>query len=229
MKTDNSCIFCCLTDIDVFWLLSLCNTQQKTLARHGGAEVAGWTFDRKIRVRFPASPHRVRALWWQGGKKRFRTSRCPCRGRLGTLKTPSCPWRGRPAAGQNLETGHLSRHYIAEISLNVTLNYNQQQQQQKTLFLICHMSNIYLYLGSMYKGPFWVVVQAFYVVQLTIKNFNFFSRIYWWILLQLDKDEVFYLLDLISSLLLENMALNTRLPVGPVLCSSCCFCQVHKP
>ena len=65
------------------------------------------------------------ALWWQGGKRRLLTSRCPCRGRLGTLKTPSCPWRGCPAAGQNLETGHLSRHYIAEISLNVTLNHNQ--------------------------------------------------------------------------------------------------------
>ena len=90
------------------------------IARRGGAEVAGWTLDRKIRVRFPAYPHRVWALWWQGGKKRRRTSRC--RGRLSTLKTPSCPWRGCPAAGQNLETGHLSRHYIAEISLNVTLN-----------------------------------------------------------------------------------------------------------
>ena len=85
-----------------------------------------WTLDRKIRVRFPAYPHRVWALWWQGGKRRLRTSRCPCRGRLGTLKTPSCPWRECPAAGQNLETGHLSRHYIAEISLNVTLNHNQQ-------------------------------------------------------------------------------------------------------
>ena len=94
----------------------------------GGAEVAGWTLDRKIRVRFPAYPHRVWALWWQGGKRRLRTYRCPCRGRLGTLKTPSCPWRGCPAAGQNLETGHLSHHYIAEISLNVTLNHNQQQQ-----------------------------------------------------------------------------------------------------
>ena len=97
-------------------------------ACRGGAEVAGWTLDRKIRVRFPAYPHRLWALWWQGGKRRLRTSRCPCRGRLGTLKTPSCPWRGCPAAGQNLETGHLSRHYIAEISLNVTLNHNQQQQ-----------------------------------------------------------------------------------------------------
>ena len=95
------------------------------MARRGGAEVAGWTLDRKIRVRFPAYPHRVWALWWQGGKRRLRTSRCPCRGRLGTLKTPSCPWRGCPAAGQNLETGHLSRHYIAEISLNATLNHNQ--------------------------------------------------------------------------------------------------------
>ena len=99
-------------------------------ARRGGAEVAGWTLDRKIRVRFPAYPRRVWALWWQGGKRRLRTSRCPCRGRLGTLKTPSCPWRGCPAAGQNLETGHLSRHYIVEISLNVTLNHNQQQRQQ---------------------------------------------------------------------------------------------------
>ena len=99
----------------------------REVARRGGVEVAGWTLDRKIRVRFPAYPHRVWALWWQGGKRRLRTSRCPCRGRLGTLKTPSCPWRGCPAAGQNLETGHLSRHYIAEISLNVTLNHNQQQ------------------------------------------------------------------------------------------------------
>ena len=97
--------------------------------RRDGAEVAGWTLDRKIRVQFPAYPHRVWAIWWQGGKRRLRTSWCPCRGRFGTLKTPSCPWRGCPAAGQNLETGHLSRHYIAEISLNVTLNHNQQQQQ----------------------------------------------------------------------------------------------------
>ena len=58
----------------------------------------------------PAYPHRVWALWWQRGKRRLWTSRCRCRGRLGTLKTPSCPWRGCPAAGQNLETGHLSRH-----------------------------------------------------------------------------------------------------------------------
>ena len=97
-------------------------------ARRGGAEEADWTLDRKIRVRFPAYPHRVWALWWQGGKRRLRTSRCPCRGRLGTLNTPSCPWRGCPAAGQKLETGHLSCHYIAEISLNVTLNHNQQQR-----------------------------------------------------------------------------------------------------
>ena len=98
-------------------------------ARRGGAEVVGWTLDRKIRVRFPAYPHRLWALWWQGGKRRLRTFRCLCRGRLGTLKTPICPWRGCLAAGQNLETGHLSRHYIAEISRNVTLNHNQQQQQ----------------------------------------------------------------------------------------------------
>ena len=97
------------------------------LARHGGAEVAGWTLDRKIRVRFPACPHRMWALWWQGGK----------RGRLGTLKTPSCSWRGCPAAGQNLETGHLSRHYIAEISLNVTLNHKQHQHHKRVELKIC--------------------------------------------------------------------------------------------
>ena len=111
------------------------------IARRSGAEVAGWTLDRKIRVRFPAYPHRVWALWWQWGKRRLRTSRCPCRGRLGTLKTPSCPWRGCPEAGQNLETGHLSRHYIAEISLNVTLNHNQQQQQNNVVFIRTFFTN----------------------------------------------------------------------------------------
>ena len=36
------------------------------MARHGGAEVADWTLDRKIRVRFPAYPHRV---WASDGKE----------------------------------------------------------------------------------------------------------------------------------------------------------------
>ena len=100
-------------------------------ARRDGAEVAGWTLDRKIQIRFPVNPHRVWALWWQGGKRRLRTSRRPCRGRPGTLKTPSSPWLGYPVAGQNLENGHLSRHYIAGISLNVTLNHIQQQHKQQ--------------------------------------------------------------------------------------------------
>ena len=65
--------------------------------------------------------------FYYGGGKTTLQHRYPCRGRLGTLKTPSCPWRGCPAAGQNLETGHLSRHYIAEISLKVTLNHNQHK------------------------------------------------------------------------------------------------------
>ena len=34
----------------------------KGVARRGGAEVAGWTVDRKIRVRFPAYPHLVWVL-----------------------------------------------------------------------------------------------------------------------------------------------------------------------
>ena len=103
----------CLSDLSY----KSSSTVTNTSARSGGTEVAGWTLDRKIRVRFPAYLHRVWALWWQGGKRRLRTSQYPCRGRLGALKTPGCPWRGCPAAGQNLETGHLPRHYIAEISL----------------------------------------------------------------------------------------------------------------
>ena len=143
-------------------------------ARCGGAEVAGWNLDRKIRVRFPAYPHRVWALWWQGGKRRLRTSRCPCRGRLGTLKTPSCPWRGCPAAGQNLETRHLSRHYIAEISLNVTLNHNQQHlyprrwqiQAHKGLFSVGNSRFVYFFRMS------WVLHLWFHEVY-----------IFWWAVL----------------------------------------------
>ena len=121
--------------------------------RRGGAEVAGWTLDREIRVRFLAYPHRVWALWWQGGKRRLRTSRCPCRGRLGTLKTPSCPWRGCPAAGQNLETEHLSRHYIAEISLNVTLNHNQLNSTQRIFFIVTLLELQH------FENSFWCEVQ----------------------------------------------------------------------
>ena len=40
--------------------------------------------------------HHAWALWWQGGYRRLRTSRCPCLSRLGTLKTPSCPWHWVP-------------------------------------------------------------------------------------------------------------------------------------
>ena len=108
----------------------------------------GSGLDRKIRVRFPAYPHRVWALWWQGGKRRLRTSRCPCRCRLGTLKTPSCPWRGCPPTGQNLETGHLSRHYIAEISLNVTLNHIQRQNN---VDYSCNLYSGFYYVAVGYK------------------------------------------------------------------------------
>ena len=62
-------------------------------ARRDGVEVEEWTVDRRVRIRFPVYLFRVWALWWQGGKRCLRTSRCPCRGRLDTLKTPSCPWR----------------------------------------------------------------------------------------------------------------------------------------
>ena len=121
-----------------------------TLARRGGAEVAGWTLDREIRVRFPSYPQRVWALWWQGGKRRLRTSRCPCRGRLGMLKTPSCPCRGCPAAGQNLETGHVSRHYIAEISLNVTLNHKQQHNSMTLGKLLDNNTPLFIFISKIW-------------------------------------------------------------------------------
>ena len=51
-----------------FWLNAHCQSSTRPpVARRGGIEVAGWTVDRKIRVRFPAYPHRVWATWWQGG------------------------------------------------------------------------------------------------------------------------------------------------------------------
>ena len=68
-----------------------------------GVEIAGWTMDRKTRVRFPAYPYRVWAFWLQGGESRLPTSWCPCRGRLGTLKTPSCPWRWVPGSRSKFE------------------------------------------------------------------------------------------------------------------------------
>ena len=47
---------------------------RKIVARRGGAEESGWTLDRKIRVRFPAYPYRVWALWLQS---RLKTSGGP--------------------------------------------------------------------------------------------------------------------------------------------------------
>ena len=67
------------------------------------------------------------------------------------LKTPSCPWRWCPAAGLNLETGHLSRHYIAEISLNVTLNHNQQQQLNN-ICKLCSVRSLIILLKSLLQG-----------------------------------------------------------------------------
>ena len=46
----------------------------------------------------PAYPHRVWALWWQGGKRRLLMSLSPCWGRLSMLKSPSCQWRWVPGS-----------------------------------------------------------------------------------------------------------------------------------
>ena len=66
---------------------------------------------------------------------------CPCRGWLGTLKTLAAHGVGSPAAGQNLENGQLSRHCIAEISLNMTLNHNQPTNQLTDEYMYVKMDN----------------------------------------------------------------------------------------
>ena len=100
------------------------------------------------------SPHRVWALWWQGGNRHLRTSRCPCRGRLGTLKTPSCPWHGCPAAGQNLETGQsvpsLYCWNIAECDVKPQSTINNQQHFIERGF--CYMAWMFTYfMTGMFK------------------------------------------------------------------------------
>ena len=108
-----------------------------------GVEVAGWTLDRKIRVRFPAYPHRVWALWWQGGKRCLRTSRCPCRGRLGTLNSPSCPWRWVPGSrskfGNWTTVPSLYSWNIAEcdVKLQPTNQHRIMNRNWRTIMKIC--------------------------------------------------------------------------------------------
>ena len=75
-----------------------------------GVEVAGLTVDRKIR--FDSRQTLITyGLWWQGDKRRLRASGCLCRVGLGTLKTPSCPWRwvtGSRSKFWNWTTVHVS-------------------------------------------------------------------------------------------------------------------------
>ena len=62
------------------------------------------------------------------------TSQCPCRVRLGTLNTASCPWRWVPGSRSKIwKTGQLSCHYIAEITLNETLNHNIPTNQLRCI------------------------------------------------------------------------------------------------
>ena len=113
----------------ILWIVSLGKTSHKLEARHGGIEVADWTVDRKIRVRFPRT---LTACGPSDGKVNDIFGRPDARVGVGSsLYRPLAAHDvGCPTAGQNLETGQLSRHYIAKISLNVTLNHNQPTNQQ---------------------------------------------------------------------------------------------------
>ena len=99
----------------------------KWQARRGGVEVAGWTLDRRSGFN---SRYTLTACWPSNGKEVKDVSGRPCaRVEVGSAcqRPLAAHGVGCPAAGQNLETGHLSCHYIhvAEISLNVKLNPNQ--------------------------------------------------------------------------------------------------------
>ena len=102
------------------------NTCYSREARRGGLEVVGRTVDRNTRVRFPAYPQHVLALWCKEVKDVFR---CPG-ARVGVGSARWIPLAahgvGCPAAGQIWKTGQLSCHYTAEISLNVRLSHNQR-------------------------------------------------------------------------------------------------------
>ena len=110
-------------------------------AHRGGVEVADWTADRTIRVRVPAYPHCVWALWWQGGQRRLRTSRCPCRGRLGTLKTSSCPSRWVPGCRSkfgnwttvpSLYSWHISECDVEPQPTNQPTSYDNIKKHSQT-------------------------------------------------------------------------------------------------
>ena len=76
-------------------------------------------------------------------------SRRPCRGRLGTIKTPSSQWRCLP--GRWSKFGQLSRHYFAEISLNVTWNHNQPTNNQAT-YLLDFKTKAIMFIASVHLG-----------------------------------------------------------------------------
>ena len=56
----------------------------------------------------------------------------PVSGRIGTLKTLAAHAAGCLVTGLNFETGQLSRHYIAEILLNVMWGRNQPTKSKVT-------------------------------------------------------------------------------------------------
>ena len=120
----------------------------------GGVEVAGWTVDQETPVRFLAYPHRIWALWWQGGWRHLWISQCLCQGRLCRLKTPGCPWP--LVAGSRSKFGHC--HYIAEISPEFDLNPQSTNQPIQSLAVLQYQS-----LGSYEMSIVWHVKSRFWM------------------------------------------------------------------
>ena len=130
-----------------------------------GVEVASCIVDQEIWVRFPAYHYGVQAVWWQGGSRHLRTFRCTCQDKLGMYKTPSCPLPGCQEAGLSFETGQLSRHYIAEILLNLILNYSNNCSA-KTCIKGCVEQDTYIWACPSKKRAYGNFCELHFSIQL---------------------------------------------------------------
>ena len=103
------------------------------------------------RVRFPAYPYPQNAARGPSDDKEVKYVFGRPGARVGVgpahLRPLAAHGVGCTTAGQNFETGQLSRHYLAEISLNVTLNHNQPTKLH--IHSICSIDIRVKYLESL--------------------------------------------------------------------------------
>ena len=121
------------------------------------AVVASWTVDRMIWVQFSAYPHPLWALHWEGGKRHLQMSRCPCRGRLTTQKTPSFPRHWLPCSRSKFGnwTTVLSFYSwnVAECDVKPPPNNQKIQDIRAGLFQLCLNSKLHEIWNHHYNPP----------------------------------------------------------------------------